>query len=145
MDPGTKSEAAEITGLDPRTIQFYTDRKAVTPVEGGGSRGAKMKYDRDGLFMLCLIKKMYDFGMTIDRITDVARLVEKWKRLDLISEARKSGGGICFISIKIEKGRAIPSLHEMGQVYDDTIAKIMSQSDAVLLIDAGKILDKLND
>lgn len=143
MEPVTKSKAVMISGLDPRTVQFYTDRGAVTPIEGGGSRGVKLKYNKDGLFMLCLIKQMYDFGMTIETITDVARWVEKNKMLRRMEKGIQKHGDVFFVTVKIENGKAIAGLHEYNPHYD-TISRIMADDDSILVIDAGKILDHLN-
>ena len=67
-----KKEVAEIVGLPPRTIQFYTDSGVVTPdVYQGRRRGDHHKYSVRNLFEFALIKKLREFGMVVSVIRKI--------------------------------------------------------------------------
>ena len=67
-----KKEVAEIVGLPPRTIQYYTDSWIIKPdVHRGRRRGDHHRYSVRNLFEFALIKKLREFGMAISVIRTI--------------------------------------------------------------------------
>jgi DNA-binding transcriptional MerR regulator len=85
-----RKEAFEITQIPARTIQYYTDRKFVTPeVAAPTGRGTTRRYSLKNLVELSFVKELSEHGYTLEKIEgimDVVRgsLAEYWyKSLDI--------------------------------------------------------------
>ena len=65
----TKKKVAEVTGLTPRLVQFYTERGVVTPeVDEGRGRGRFRLYSRNNILEFAVINELVSYGMTVYKI-----------------------------------------------------------------------------
>jgi len=68
----TKKEAANVLGIKPRTIQYYTDEQILVPEMANPSgRGTTRKYSRKNLLEILLIKRLSQKGFTLAQITAI--------------------------------------------------------------------------
>ncbi len=91
QDGYIRKEASEITEIPARTIQYYTDRKFVTPdVAAPTGRGTTRRYSLKNLVELSFVKELSEHGYSLEKIEgimDVVRgsLAEYWyKSLDIV-------------------------------------------------------------
>lgn len=68
MDGFTIKQVASITGLSRRQVQFYTKEGVVTPEDLGKGKGYAHKYSRKNLREWLVLKKLVDFGLTIQKV-----------------------------------------------------------------------------
>jgi DNA-binding transcriptional MerR regulator len=67
-----KKELSEITGLNPRLIQFYTDEGLITPeVDKGAGRGKVRRYSVKNLLEFAIIKELNDYGLNISALKQI--------------------------------------------------------------------------
>jgi DNA-binding transcriptional MerR regulator len=85
-----RKEAAEITQIPARTIQYYTDRRFVTPdVAAPTGRGTTRRYSLKNLVELSFVKELSEHGYTLEKIKGImdvvrGRLAEYWyKSIDI--------------------------------------------------------------
>ena len=72
MKSYTRKQIAELTGLSPRLVTFYTDEGLVTPaIDEGKGRGRVRRYSQINLFSFAMIKELSDFGIKIEKIRSV--------------------------------------------------------------------------
>ena len=69
VDGYIRKEASDITQIPARTIQYYTDRKFVTPgVADPTGRGTTRRYSLKNLVELSLVKELSGHGYTLEKI-----------------------------------------------------------------------------
>lgn len=69
MKDFNKKEIVEMTGLPPRTIQFYTEEGIIIPeIENPGGRGKRRKYSEHNLKQLYILKELIGIGMNLKKI-----------------------------------------------------------------------------
>jgi len=66
----TNKDVAEIIGINPRLVQYYTNQGVVVPAIGGGKRGQSWVYSREHLIEFGIIKEMAGYGMPLQKIKD---------------------------------------------------------------------------
>ena len=72
MDEFFKKNVVDITGLDPRLVQFYVDEGVIVPeIYRGSRRGERHRFSRKNLFEFAAIKELNDFGMNISIIRKI--------------------------------------------------------------------------
>jgi DNA-binding transcriptional MerR regulator len=70
-----RKEAAEITKIPARTIQYYTDREFVTPdVAAPTGRGTTRRYSLKNLVELSFVKELSRHGYTLEKIEKIMRV-----------------------------------------------------------------------
>lgn len=68
----TKKEAAEVLGITPRTIHFYTDQGIIIPEKANPiGRGTTRKYSRRNLIEFLLVRELAKNGMSLEKIKNV--------------------------------------------------------------------------
>ncbi|MCE8429786.1 MAG: MerR family transcriptional regulator [Candidatus Methanoperedens sp.] len=68
----TKKEAAEVLGITPRTIHFYTDQGLIIPEKANPiGRGTTRKYSRRNLIEFLLVRELAKNGLSLDKIKNV--------------------------------------------------------------------------
>jgi DNA-binding transcriptional MerR regulator len=73
-----RKEASEITKIPARTIQYYTDRKFVTPeVAAPTGRGTTRRYSLKNLVELSFVKELSGHGYTLEKIDGIMRVVRR--------------------------------------------------------------------
>jgi len=73
-----KKFVAGITGLTPRTIQFYTDEGLVIPdVDDAKGRGKTRLYSALNIYEFILAKHLADYGLRLEKIKKVMSLIRK--------------------------------------------------------------------
>jgi DNA-binding transcriptional MerR regulator len=71
-----KKRVAEITGLSPRLVQFYTEEGVVIPeVDKGEGRGHARRYSRKNLYEFIIIRQLSEFGLTLETVRTLLQLV----------------------------------------------------------------------
>jgi DNA-binding transcriptional MerR regulator len=65
----TKKQAAEVLGITPRTIHYYTDEGLVTPeIANPRGKGTTRRYSAENLLEILVIRELVQFGITLSRI-----------------------------------------------------------------------------
>ena len=108
MQGYTRKDIAEITGLSPRLVQFYTEEAVVTPeLDLGKGRGHQRRYSLENVLQFLVIKELSDYGVNLKMIMCVIeslrkKLEEDFKRL------KSLGGpeGIGYIIVGKHAGTA---------------------------------------
>jgi DNA-binding transcriptional MerR regulator len=99
----SKKEAAEETGLTPRTIHYYTDEGLVIPHMNSTGKGTTRKYSRMNLFELLLARNMADNNILIrdvrfvmDQIRGGMKALGPGKEVLIIYDDKSSKGSASF-------------------------------------------------
>ena len=67
-----KKEVAELLGVRPSLVQYYTDRKIIKPeVDAPTGRGTRRRYSRWNLFEILLTQRLVKHGLPLDFLDDV--------------------------------------------------------------------------
>lgn len=73
-----RKEAADITQIPARTIQYYTDREFVTPeVAAPTGRGTTRRYSLKNLVELSIVKELSGHGYTLEKIGVIMEVVSR--------------------------------------------------------------------
>ncbi len=77
----TKSQAAKLIDLTPRSVHFYTDEGLVIPEINPKGKGTNRKYSRLNLYELLLIKELARNNVSIKDIRTVMNRLRGGKKL----------------------------------------------------------------
>ena len=73
----TKKKVAELTGLTPRQVQFYTEEGVVEPDPGSGKgRGSVRTYSRENVIVFLIIKELADVKAGLGFLKKLAKEVK---------------------------------------------------------------------
>ncbi|MFH1628475.1 MAG: MerR family transcriptional regulator [Pseudomonadota bacterium] len=65
----TKKQVSGITGLSPRLVQYYTERRVVYPeVDEGAGRGNVRRYSKGNVLQFSVIKALADYNVSFKTI-----------------------------------------------------------------------------
>jgi DNA-binding transcriptional MerR regulator len=158
MDSYTKKQVAEITGLSPRLVQFYTEQGLIEPsVSKGSGRGTFRKYSEVNLIEFGVINQVASYGITIHiikRIFDegfnrnsseyfIPRLLKDWDR------ERKNG---YFLIVYASGGEIVKNYvtkTSKGSTLENDVSSnildysLMKDRDSALVLKLNGIFDKI--
>lgn len=79
MQVRTLSELATLTGLKPRTIQFWTSNGVLLPEEGTkhGGPGVHRQYGQTEVIIACILASISQFNIQIGRLTAIATYIRQ--------------------------------------------------------------------
>ena len=76
-----KKEVAEILGLKPSLIQFYTDQGVITPeVSAPSGRGTRRRYSKRNLLEILIAKRLVERGLSLNEAKSVLQAPELLSR-----------------------------------------------------------------
>lgn len=137
MDEFTKREAADISQLPMRAVQYYTERGLLEPeVNLGEGKGSTRLYSRKNLVEMALIKRFSDYGMSFPNVRHIMSFLEDtiatWDRIDLPA----------FLMVyTLKKGMHHVELSGKAEANLD----LLKASYSVFIIDFGAIAKKMRD
>ena len=68
----TKKEVAELTGLAPSTVNFYTEKIIITPdIDNPKGRGKTRLYSRENLVEFLIVKYLKSCGLGLEIIKKI--------------------------------------------------------------------------
>lgn len=74
----TKKEVAELTGLVPSTVNFYTEKEIITPdIDNPKGRGKTRLYSYENLVEFLIVKYLKSCGLGLDIIKKVMSFISK--------------------------------------------------------------------
>jgi len=80
----TKAEAAKLSDLTPRNIQYYTERNVVEPeVEPGQGKGSTRLYSRKNIIELRIIKSLIDYRMDFSTVKTILSFLQQKSGFDV--------------------------------------------------------------
>ena len=144
----SKKQIAEISGLTPRLIQFYTEEGLIKPEKGTGTgRGNFRSYSRESLLDFLLIKELSNFGaikakmkLFLDHIHEDPQSVSYVQ-----GDLHKKGVKLFIHIFATSAGKVTLNFQIVsGSGKDTPILKIEDLSDysSCVLIDFGKLVEK---
>ena len=156
MDEFTKKQAADITGLPLRSIQYYTERVILEPeVDSGEGKGSKRLYSKKNLVELAVIKCLADYQVAFPVVKRVMDLLKNPLPYRVPDESMKINmGGIigsweeiegpAYIVLfkRIDKG-FLPVFGEDARGMLDP--QWLDVSESVLIIDFGRIVKMVRE
>ncbi|MFC1798354.1 MerR family transcriptional regulator [Thermodesulfobacteriota bacterium] len=66
-----KSEVAEITGLRPSLVQYYSDQKVIEPEENPSGRGTRRRYSKRNILEILIAKRFVEKGFSLEEAKTV--------------------------------------------------------------------------
>ena len=138
----TKKQAVEMSGLEARQVQFFTETGVVIPqVAESTGRGNRRLYSMHNILQMHIIKALADLGVTISKIKLIMGYLEKQGMIRKYEEAGLHDQGI-KLHIKIFKtdaGRIEANF--LMQPGDDCVVTMEDAEsyDLILLINFGRI------
>ncbi|MFO7557157.1 MAG: MerR family transcriptional regulator [Desulfobacterales bacterium] len=139
----TKKQVAEISGLNPRLVQFYTEEGLISPIEDTGmGRGSSRKYSRKNLFFFLLIKELSYYGITKTKMETIVNRVQGFPLLGpYFEEKRYEKGHDSFLFILIEKNGIDTLVSEQLKVGSKGCGKIKDHI-SYMCVNLGKLAEK---
>jgi DNA-binding transcriptional MerR regulator len=160
MDGYTKKQVAEITGLSPRLVQFYTEQGLIEPsVSKGSGRGTFRRYSEVNLIEFGIIHQLASYGITLHIIKEIfeegftrnepeydyyiSQLWDRWENERLEGHFfvvySKDGEIVKYYPVKTSKGSIIEN-DKSANVLDYSL---MKNRDAALVLKLNSIFDKI--
>jgi DNA-binding transcriptional MerR regulator len=73
-----KSDVVKKTGLEPRTIQFYTERIGIEPdISRPKKKGSNRKYSRENLIEFLMVKELRKSNLSLAAIEKIIKFVRE--------------------------------------------------------------------
>lgn len=118
----SKKEVAELTGLTPRTIHYYTDEGLVIPYVNPTGKGTTRKYSRLNIFELLLARELAEHNILIRDIKQIMlqlrggkKVIGKGKELLFICD-HKGSQGATMLTAADENGYAKVNMAKYSSV-----------------------------
>jgi len=107
-----KKTIAELSGLEERQVQFYTEQGVVLPeIDPGEGRGKTRLYSQHNLHQFLIIKGLVDFGMAISKIRSIIKHIEHIGKFDAMEGFEE----------KVQEDKELQLYVKIFQHEDDTL------------------------
>ena len=152
----TKNQVHDLTGLSARLVQYYTERGIISPeIDEGLGRGKVRRYSKKNVVEFAILKGLSDYGMTFSIIENVFSLMRSYLPIrqddvmsidkeDIIGKWKtfKNGAYIVLYMVDGEPEVWFWSRRDANIVFDK---EYLGKSESVLLINLGRIVEKLGN
>ena len=111
-------EVAEVTGLNPKTIGYYSNTGFIVPgVSKGTGKGSNRVYSRADILKLMLIKPLSEHGLSIKKMDQLFKKLTK----DLFASS------LPWLNHGLPANRAMLGIYDLGK--DDFTCRVVFPSD----------------
>jgi DNA-binding transcriptional MerR regulator len=142
----SRKKVAEIVGIPPRRIQFYTDEQLTTPEVSNpkGKRGATRYYSRRNIIDLAIIKSLDAHGLVLSKVKWIMPFIRnELKKYPWYSEGKPGEAEQIQLAIFGLAEKKLKAAFYAVNPKNKVIGVEMDDSISVLILDIGNIVARL--